>query len=80
MRLADGTRLVDAVSSWWCVAHGHSHPHIVEAMRRQAERLSHVMFGGLTHAPAIELAERLAGIAPPGLERLSDGLACAIGQ
>ena len=70
LRLADGTRLVDAVSSWWCVAHGHSHPHIVEAMRRQAERLSHVMFGGLTHAPAIELAERLAGIAPPGLDRV----------
>ena len=70
LHLADGTRLVDAVSSWWCVAHGHSHPHIVEAMRRQAERLSHVMFGGLTHAPAIELAERLAGIAPPGLDRV----------
>jgi len=68
--LHDGSTLVDAVSSWWCVAHGHSHPHIVEAMRRQSARLSHVMFGGLTHEPAIELAERLVQLAPPGLDRV----------
>ena len=68
--LHDGSTLVDAVSSWWCVAHGHSHPHIVEAMRRQAERLSHVMFGGLTHEPAIALAERLVQFTPPGLDRV----------
>lgn len=68
--LHDGSTLVDAVSSWWCVAHGHSHPHIVEAMRRQSERLSHVMFGGLTHEPAIALAERLVQLAPPGLDRV----------
>lgn len=68
--LSDGRTLTDAVSSWWCVAHGHSHPAIVEAMRRQSERLSHVMFGGLTHEPAIELAERLTEIAPPGLDRV----------
>ena len=68
--LHDGSTLVDAVSSWWCVAHGHSHPHIVEAMRRQAECLSHVMFGGLTHEPAIALAERLIQLAPPGLDRV----------
>ena len=67
--LADGRRLVDAVSSWWCVAHGHNHPAIVEAIRRQAARLPHVMFGGFTHRPAVELAERLAAIAPPGLDR-----------
>ena len=70
LMLHDGSTLVDAVSSWWCVAHGHSHPHIVEAMRRQSERLSHVMFGGLTHEPAIELAERLVQLAPPGLDRV----------
>ena len=70
IELADGTRLVDAVSSWWCVAHGYSHPAIVEAVRRQSERLSHVMFGGFTHEPAIELAEKLAGFAPPGLDRV----------
>jgi len=68
--LADGSRLVDAVSSWWCVAHGHNHPAIVDAIRRQSERLCHVMFGGFTHDPAAELAERLAKIAPAGLDRV----------
>ena len=68
--LADGTELIDAVASWWCVAHGHNHPAIVEAVRRQSERMSHVMFGGFTHEPAVELARRLAGIAPPSLDRV----------
>ena len=68
--LADGSKLVDAVSSWWCVAHGHNHPVIVEAIRRQSEKMCHVMFGGFTHDPAVELAERLAEIAPPGLDRV----------
>ena len=68
--LDDGRRLVDSVSSWWCVAHGHRHPAIIEAMRRQAEKLPHVMFGGFTHGPAVELAQRLAKIAPPGLDRV----------
>jgi len=68
--LDDGRRLVDAVSSWWCVAHGHNHPAIAEAVRRQSEKLCHVMFGGFTHAPAVELAERLASIAPPGLDKV----------
>lgn len=68
--LADGRRLVDAVSSWWCVAHGHNHPAIVEAIRRQSSRMCHVMFGGFTHAPAAELAERLAAICPPGLDKV----------
>ena len=70
IELADGSRLIDAVSSWWCVAHGHNHPAIVEAMRRQSEKLCHVMFGGFTHDPAVELAERLAKIAPAGLDRV----------
>ena len=68
--LADGSELTDAVSSWWCVAHGHNHPAIVEAIRRQSERMTHVMFGGFTHYPAVELAERLAALAPPGLDRV----------
>ena len=59
--LADGTELVDAVASWWCVAHGHNHPAIVEAVRRQSERMSHVMFGGFTHEPAIELVALQGG-------------------
>ncbi len=70
IELMDGTKLIDAVSSWWCVAHGHNHPAIVEAMRRQSEKMCHVMFGGFTHTPAIELAEKLAAFAPPGLDRL----------
>ena len=70
IELADGRKLVDAVSSWWCVAHGHNHPAIVEAIRRQSERLCHVMFGGFTHDPAIELAEKLAAFAPTGLDRV----------
>ena len=70
IELADGSRLVDAVSSWWCVAHGHNHPAIVEAIRRQSEKMCHVMFGGFTHDPAVELAEKLAAIAPPGLDRV----------
>ncbi len=70
IELADGSKLVDAVSSWWCVAHGHNHPAIVEAIRKQSERMCHVMFGGFTHDPAVELAERLAKIAPDGLDRV----------
>ena len=68
--LDTGAKLVDAVSSWWCVAHGHNRPEIVEAIRRQSEKLCHVMFGGFTHNPAVELAERLAAIAPAGLDRV----------
>ena len=68
--LADGRRLVDAVSSWWCVAHGHNHPAIAEAIRRLSREMCHVMFGGFTHAPAVALAERLASAAPRGLDRV----------
>ena len=70
LTLSDGHTLIDAVSSWWCVAHGHNHPVIVEAIRRQSETLSHVMFGGFTHEPAIELAQALTAIMPPGLDRV----------
>ena len=70
IELTDGRRLIDAVSSWWCVAHGHNHPAIVEAIRRQSEKMCHVMFGGFTHEPAIKLAERLAALTPPGLDRV----------
>ena len=70
IELSDGRRLIDAVSSWWCAAHGHNHPVIVGAIRRQSERMCHVMFGGFTHEPAIMLAEKLASFAPPGLDRV----------
>lgn len=68
--LSDGRRLIDAVSSWWCVAHGHNHPAITEAIRRQSSSMCHVMFGGFTHTPAAELAERLAAICPDGLDKV----------
>lgn len=68
--LADGSELTDAVSSWWCVAHGHDHPAIVKAIREQAEKMTHVMFAGFTHGPAVELAERLCGFLPAGLDKI----------
>jgi adenosylmethionine-8-amino-7-oxononanoate aminotransferase len=70
LRLADGRELIDGMSSWWSAIHGHRHPHIEQALRRQLERMPHVMFGGLTHEPAISLCERLVALAPEGLERV----------
>jgi adenosylmethionine-8-amino-7-oxononanoate aminotransferase len=70
LRLADGRELIDAMSSWWCAIHGYRHPRLDAAAHAQLERMAHVMFGGLTHEPAVLLAERLVEIAPPGLERV----------
>jgi adenosylmethionine-8-amino-7-oxononanoate aminotransferase len=65
----DGKALMDGFSSWWCVALGHSHPHIVEAIREQATTLQQCMLGGVSHPQAVALAHRLAMIAPGGLSR-----------
>ena len=70
LTLADGTRMIDAMSSWWCAAHGHRHPQIVAAMTAQLNRMPHVMFGGLTHDPAIDLGRRLVAMLPDGLNRI----------
>jgi len=70
LRLADGRELIDGMSSWWCAIHGYRHPSLDEAVREQLGRMAHVMFGGLTHEPAVGLAERLLQIAPPGLDRV----------
>jgi adenosylmethionine---8-amino-7-oxononanoate aminotransferase len=67
---SDGTRLIDAMSSWWCAIHGYRHPELDEALRRQASSMSHVMFGGLTHRPAVELAETLVEMTPEPLDRV----------
>ena len=69
LKLADGRELVDGMSSWWACIHGYRHPHIEQAVRHQLERMPHVMFGGLTHEPAVSLCERLVEMAPPGFER-----------
>ena len=68
--LADGRTLVDGMSSWWCAIHGYNVPELNEALRMQVDRFAHVMFGGLTHEPAVRLAELLLRIAPPGLEHV----------
>ncbi len=70
LRLADGRELIDGMSSWWCAIHGYRHPMLDAAVREQLERMAHVMFGGLTHEPAVRLAERLVEITPDGLEHV----------
>jgi adenosylmethionine-8-amino-7-oxononanoate aminotransferase len=62
--LADGRRVIDAISSWWTILHGHRHPNLIAALRDAAESFDHVHFAGVTHAPAVELAELLLGTAP----------------
>ena len=66
----DGRKILDGISSWWVNIHGHSHPKLNEALAAQARELEHVMFAGCTHRPAVELAERLVEIMPPGLTRV----------
>ncbi|SHF33124.1 adenosylmethionine--8-amino-7-oxononanoate transaminase [Streptoalloteichus hindustanus] len=70
LRLADGVELVDGMSSWWSAIHGYRHPVLDEAARRQLDRMSHVMLGGLTHEPAVRLAARLVEITPEPLQHV----------
>ena len=64
-----GNFYYDTISSWWCNVHGHNHPKIKKAIKKQLDSLEHVLFAGFTHEPAIKLAERLIGIAPKGLTK-----------
>jgi adenosylmethionine-8-amino-7-oxononanoate aminotransferase len=70
LRLADGRELVDGMSSWWAAVHGYRHPVLDAAVREQLGAMSHVMFGGLTHGPAVELARLLVEVTPAGLEHV----------
>ena len=70
LHLADGTVLVDGMSSWWCTIHGYNHPVLNRAAKDQIDKVSHVMFGGITHAPAVNLCEKLVQITPSGLDKV----------
>ena len=70
LTLEDGREMIDGMSSWWSAIHGYNHPVLNAAAQKQLESMAHVMFGGLTHRPAAELAERLVSITPAGLDRV----------
>jgi adenosylmethionine-8-amino-7-oxononanoate aminotransferase len=68
IKLADGRELIDGMSSWWCAIHGYNHPEMNAALTTQLDSMSHIMFGGLTHEPAVQLAEKLIEITPEPLQ------------
>ena len=70
LKLADGRELIDGMASWWAVIHGYNHPALNRALEEQLKRMAHVMFGGLTHEPAIALARRVVALTPAPLEKV----------
>jgi adenosylmethionine---8-amino-7-oxononanoate aminotransferase len=70
LHLADGRELIDGISSWWTACQGYAHPHILQRVREQLEKMPHIMFGGLAHEPAYKLAARLAAMLPGDLNHV----------
>ncbi len=70
LTLADGRKLIDGMASWWCMIHGYNHPVMNQAMKDQIDQVSHIMFGGLTHKPAIQLTQKLLEITPEPLQQV----------
>ena len=70
LHLTDGRELIDGMSSWWCMIHGYGNKRLNEAAARQMNKVSHVMFGGITHQPAIDLGKALLGVAPSSMHNI----------
>ena len=70
LNFKNGVSVIDGMSSWWCMIHGYNNPYINDAIKFQIDQVSHVMFGGLTHQPAIDLCEKLINLTPKGLDKV----------
>ncbi len=79
INFADGKRLIDGISSWWCMIHGYCHPELNDAIRKQLDKMSHVMLAGLTHKPVLDLAAKLVNITPAGLNHVFFGDSGSVG-